>query len=404
MQAKTMKVLIADDDQPSRKLLDVVLRKGGYEGVVAVDGPEALQCAETLTEPYIAILDWMMPGMSGLQVCAALRSAKTKIRPYVIMLSSKSDKGDIAAALDVGADDYLSKPFDNAELLARLRVAARTLQYQQDLHLQIGQLEAMVHRYNLLGEIVAQQGGKRGRAGAEQDAGDDRAAHQLSAGEADDIVQRVLGELRLGEVEVASPLLRETYLPAEYTAWAGLILEQEQVWLDLLLEVDAAAMTTIFEASLGRRPAADREKQEFLAETHTIISSAFKMDLQRKGYGNFAPILTRVMHTQGSKMPVPAKRDMHRYTVAGVAIGLTLVWRECRRQMLSPNWLRVSDIMAEAYPPREVNENPLLSKGTVLTERFIEKLVTLSEGEPKKLEVPVFSASPLAVFFVGDGR
>ena len=395
-----MTVLVADDDPPSRKLLDVILHKGGFQVVSAEDGPEALKYAEALTEPYIAILDWMMPGLSGLQVCAALRSAKTKIRPYVIMLSSKSDKGDIAAALDAGADDYLSKPFHNAELLARLRVAVRTLQYQQDLHHQIEQLEAMVHRYNLLGEIAAQTGEHRGTglAGAGADT-----THQLSADESDAIMQRVLADLRLGEVEIAPLISGETYQPAEYTAWAGLILESDGVWVDLLLEVGSRAMTTIFEKSLGRQPVSDKERQQFLAETHTIISSAFKTELQGKGFMNFAPILTRVAHTLGCRMPVPPKRESHRYAVAGVTIGLTLVWRECRRQMLSPNWLRVSDIMADAYPPREVSENPLLSKGTVLTERFIEKLVTLSEGEPK-MEVPVFSASPLTIYFVAEAR
>lgn len=398
-----MKVLIADDDPPSRKLLDVILRKSGYEVVAAVDGPEALKCAETLTEPYIAILDWMMPGMSGLQVSASLRQAKTKIRPYVIMLSSKSDKGDIAAALDAGADDYLSKPFDNAELLARLRVASRTLQYQEDLHQQIGQLETMVHRYNLLSEIAAQQGESRGSGLA--GAGDDQHTdHQLSPGEAEAIMQRVFAEHRFGNAEAIATNPREAYHPAEYTAWAGLILEREHVWLDLLLEVDTAAMNLIFEKALGRRPGSDKERQEFLAETHTIISSAFKMALQSKGFVNFAPILTRVLPTHGRRLPVPVKRETHRYDLAGVTIGLTLVWRESRLQLLSPNWLRVSDIMAESYPPAEANVMPLLSKGTVLTERFIEKLITLNEGETKKLVVPVFSASPLAVHFVAEAR
>lgn len=401
-----MKVLVADDDQPSRKLLDVVLRKGGYEVVMAEDGPKALKASETLTEPYIAVLDWMMPGMSGLQVCAALRSAKSKIRPYVVMLSSKSDKGDIAAALDAGADDYLSKPFDNAELLARLRVAARTLQYQEDLHQQIGQLETMVRRYNLLGEIAAQQGETRGAgpAGPAGLPGDEPTNNQLSVGEADAIMQRVFAEHRFGNAEVMETNPGEAYLSAEYTAWAGLILESEHVWLDLLLEVDTAAMAVIFEKSLGRRPISDKERQEFLAETHTIISSAFKMALQGKGFVNFAPILTQVLPTHMRKLPVPVKRETHRYNLGDVSIGLTLVWRECRLQKLSPNWLRVSDIMAESYPPPEINTMPLLSKGTVLTERFIEKLLTLNEGEPVKLIVPVYSASPLAVFFEGEAR
>jgi CheY-like chemotaxis protein len=402
-----MKVLIVDDERTARKILEAFLSKEKYEVVVAEDGPGALKSALTLVEPYIAILDWTMPGMSGLQVCAALRSSKGRVRPYVIMLSARADKSDIALALDSGVDDYLSKPFNHGELLARLRVAVRTLQYQTDLQQQIGQLEILVQRYNLLGEIFAQQGESRGSAGpvGAGRPGSGETKRPLEAGEADAIMQRVLADLGFASAQTVATKPGDAYRPLEYTAWAGLILEREQIWLDLLLGANATTMALIFEKALGRPPGSDREKQEFLAETHTIISAAFKVALQDNGFPNFAPILTRVRRTQGSQPPVPAKRETHHFTLqAGVTIGLTLVWRECRLQKMSPNWLRVSDIMAGAYPPTDGNELPLLSKGTVLTERFIEKLVRLSEEEPEgeKMIVPVFSASPLAVYFGGE--
>jgi DNA-binding response OmpR family regulator len=144
-----MKILIADDERIARKVLEAFLLKEKYEVVLAEDGASALKAALTFTEPYIAILDWVMPGLTGPQVCVCLRSPKLKIRPYIIVLSARSDKGDIAAVLDAGADDFLTKPFNQVELLARLRVAGRALHYHADLRQQIGQLEALVQRYTL---------------------------------------------------------------------------------------------------------------------------------------------------------------------------------------------------------------------------------------------------------------
>ena len=417
-----MKVLIAEDDKVARKVLEAFLLKEGYEVMLAEDGSSALKCALTFTEPYIAILDWTMPGLTGPQVCVCLRSPKLKIRPYIIVLSARSDKGDIAAVLDAGADDFLTKPFNQVELMARLRVAARSLQYHADLRQQISQLEALAQRYNLLGEIVAQHAGGRLTAPPIKPATSAAETNQvpakapdipaetksglppvdLSSAEADIIMQQVVAELGFGQISEIADVSAEKYRAPDLTAWASMILEGEQVWIDLLLGVDNAAMAVIFEQTLGRRPESIQERENFLAEAHTIFSSAYKSALVNKGAMVMSPMLSRVMRTKDRLVPVPAKCERRRYVLGGGSIVLIVVRHECPLRKKSTQWLRNSDIMAEAYPPASTGEMALLNKGTVLTHRFIEKLVALEEGQGERLAVPVFATSPMATYFTNS--
>jgi len=130
-----MKILIADDSIVSRHLLDATLRRWGYEVVVACDGNEAWQILQSENAPKIAILDWMMPGLTGPGVCRRVRAtAKDKdIYTYILLLSSKSQREDLIEGMESGADDYLTKPFDQHELQVRLRPGVRILELQHEL-------------------------------------------------------------------------------------------------------------------------------------------------------------------------------------------------------------------------------------------------------------------------------
>jgi len=130
-----MKILIADDSIVSRHLLDATLRRWGYEVVVACDGNEAWHILQSENAPKIAILDWMMPGLTGPEVCRRVRAtAKDKdIYTYILLLSSKSQREDLIEGMESGADDYLTKPFDQHELQVRLRPGVRILELQHEL-------------------------------------------------------------------------------------------------------------------------------------------------------------------------------------------------------------------------------------------------------------------------------
>src|SRR4026207_1387300 len=114
-----MKVLVADDDALIRRLLLALLPKLGHEVEVVEDGHAALKALESSAPPAMAILDWVMPGVNGVEVCKRLRAHPGKSRPYVLLLSAKAEKQEMIVGLDAGADDYLVKPFDPMALLAR---------------------------------------------------------------------------------------------------------------------------------------------------------------------------------------------------------------------------------------------------------------------------------------------
>jgi two-component system, cell cycle response regulator len=128
-----MKVLAADDNPISQTVLRNMLTKWGYDVVTACDGDQAWQVLQSPHSPSIAILDWMMPGTDGVDLCRRLRAAGRERYTYVLVLTSRSDSDDVVEALEAGADDYLTKPFNSSELRARLRAGRRIIELQEQL-------------------------------------------------------------------------------------------------------------------------------------------------------------------------------------------------------------------------------------------------------------------------------
>ena len=128
-----MKILIADDDAITRRLLETILSKWGYEVQIASDGDEAWATLQGEGAPKLAILDWMMPGLDGVEICRRARQRMDAPYVYMLLLTSKIRKEDIIEGMDAGADDYLTKPFNRHELEVRLRAGLRILDLQEAL-------------------------------------------------------------------------------------------------------------------------------------------------------------------------------------------------------------------------------------------------------------------------------
>ena len=128
-----MKVLVADDDKVNLRIVQTFLTKWGCEVVVAKDGTEAWTLLQQEGAPMMAILDWMMPGMDGLQICREVRRIPGERYTYLILLTAKFQKQDILDGFEAGADDYLTKPLDSNELRARLRAGLRILELYEQL-------------------------------------------------------------------------------------------------------------------------------------------------------------------------------------------------------------------------------------------------------------------------------
>jgi len=145
-----MRILIAEDEPVSRRLLQKSLEHWGYEPVVCSDGREAWAQLRERNAPAIGVLDWMMPGMDGPDICRGIRQLSNIQQPYLILLTGRTRMEDIVTGLKAGADDYLTKPVDRDELEARLGVAARVVQLQQRLALRVSELEQALSRVRQL--------------------------------------------------------------------------------------------------------------------------------------------------------------------------------------------------------------------------------------------------------------
>ena len=145
-----MKILIAEDDPVSRHVLATTLAKSGHEVVTTCDGTEAWAALQGADAPPLAILDWMMPGADGAEICRRVRAADRATSTYIILLTAKSLKEDIITGLKAGANDYVTKPFEREELLARVQVGGRVLELQESLAERVRELEEALSRVRQL--------------------------------------------------------------------------------------------------------------------------------------------------------------------------------------------------------------------------------------------------------------
>lgn len=144
------RILIADDDPISRKLLQTSLVRWGHEVLSATDGRQALAQLQAPAAPSLAILDWMMPELDGVEVCRQVRQLQQERPVYLILLTARDSPVDIVTGLDAGADDYMTKPFEQTELRARLNVGLRIIELQQHLAQRVRELEEALARVKQL--------------------------------------------------------------------------------------------------------------------------------------------------------------------------------------------------------------------------------------------------------------
>jgi len=132
LEVKGFPVLVVEDDTVSRKLLEITLRKAGYRVTSVKNGLEALDIFKSSFFP-IVLTDWMMPEMDGVQLCRAIREEVSTGYVFIFMLTARGSTDDLVEGLEAGADDYLTKPFNRAELIARLKTATRILELERSL-------------------------------------------------------------------------------------------------------------------------------------------------------------------------------------------------------------------------------------------------------------------------------
>jgi DNA-binding response OmpR family regulator len=138
---RSIPIIIAEDDPVSREFLSSLVNKWGFRSVITQDGHEAMAALRSEQGAAIALLDWMMPGMDGLEVCRRVRESQRKV--YIILLTARGGTQNIVEGFQAGADDYLVKPYDKNELFARINVGLRILNLHSELADRIRELETI---------------------------------------------------------------------------------------------------------------------------------------------------------------------------------------------------------------------------------------------------------------------
>ena len=128
-----MRILIADDEPAHLLLLEMFLKKWGYEVISTDSGGEAFQILREGNSPRMAILDWQLPGMNGIEICRALRWSEERPSTYILLLSARAQKADILHGMASGADDYLTKPYHPEDLKEKLLAAHKAVESAADI-------------------------------------------------------------------------------------------------------------------------------------------------------------------------------------------------------------------------------------------------------------------------------
>jgi len=145
-----LRILIAEDDPVSRRLLEAHLGRWGYQPVSATDGQLAWDLLQRPEAPNLIILDWMMPGIGGVDLCRRVREVKKPDPAYIILLTARTGNQSIVEGLEAGASDYITKPFNREELRARVRCGERTVNLQLTLAERVRELEAALSQVRVL--------------------------------------------------------------------------------------------------------------------------------------------------------------------------------------------------------------------------------------------------------------
>ena len=149
-----MIVLVADDLDVNRKLLRTLLVADGYDVLEASNGTDAFQILQGATGPIVGLIDWEMPEMEGIEVCRQARAMENAPPIYLILLTVRDSKQDIVAGLQCGANDYITKPFDKTELLARVSIGRQMVELQQALTERVAELREALVSVKQLGGLL----------------------------------------------------------------------------------------------------------------------------------------------------------------------------------------------------------------------------------------------------------
>ena len=386
-----MKILLADDDEISRKIIASFLARFGYESLVVQNGAEAWEILQTSAAPPLAICDWMMPRMTGPEVCARLRAIKQPVRTYVILLSSRNSKLDIVKGLDAGADEYIVKPCDLTELQARLRVALRALKYEEQLRKTIAEYDALIRRHTMLGEIAGQQvAAQSPLASPAALAVPTTVAAPAAAPDLGAWLCEALREIGLGkaQLDLAPPPAGE----ADFSVLLPVYLKRDAVWVDMRLDITRGGAHALCRAVLRRSANSEHELLGVLAEAVHLLLGARSLAPVKQALG-LVPVLPPVA-ARGDALPKLAGGAMRRCALQlpELVVQVTLRSTPAMVKRKAFAQLQPGDLVVETVSAGRQAEDAVLTAGDLINSHRLGLLAALPRAEVQGVNVSVVEA------------
>ena len=408
------RILMAEDDPTSRVVLRQTLARAGYDIVVAKDGEAAWASWQSSPDTQLVVLDWDMPGLTGLEVCRRIRKASPKRYVYVLLLTGKTESPEIVAGLDAGADDYLTKPYHPDELAARLRVGERLLRLQNENLRYQEEMENLLRRHDLLGQILCHTSAPQDAPSATPDAAPD--ASEANAGNAEDVavsVQRdfspdvaglrpvtsfdrtiihAAARMGLGPPEPFGA--RDASATGGFASISSVWVKPLCTWLDLELELDRASAVALGLRLLGTLEIEEREMVNLLCELHGIVQSFWMSAFQKEGIAVLAPLAPTALEVPRGEQARPSKR-YGRYDMAFAGVRLSATILEHTAPVLTKDCaqLQVGDVLAAAVPGLATKE---FHAGRLLDGPGLRRFLQIAADATRNLACLVIEPSSLA--------
>lgn len=348
-----MRVLVADDSDTQRTQLAGLLRRAGHEVVSVSDGTQALTALLDVNGPHLALLDWEMPGLDGIDVCRRVREAPLGIRPHLVLLTARTEKQDVVDGLKAGADDFLSKPPVPAELMARLKVGQRNVEIQLELEVRTKALEAALARLDAVNVVASRIG----------------LSEMQPVATAEQLLEQAVKEVtKAVTVKVSGEVTR---------ALGSLVLPSEGRWLDVVLEVTGGIERTVANASGGR---------DLVGDLLTMVLQRAHAALEQRKEHSLVPFPGRVVT---GAMPDGARVTQGPWTMAVASQSLQRA--STTFSQLGPNVVLLSGLKPASMAVE------VLRAGTLLKPSHLERTKGFFKGSDAASEVEVATPSALAL-------
>lgn len=377
------KVLVAEDSVTQRKLLAGLLRQLELEPVEAATGTEALDFLLRPDGPRVALIDWEMPGLSGVEVCQKVRASTLPVRPHLILVTGRSERSDVVQALEAGADDCLTKPPHPAELQARVQVGLRNVRLQQELGERIEQLEGALRQLEVVGGVAAKSHGRPATVGA----------RKTGALRAELEVLDAVRELPQRFATVVSTFKSADGPPQAPELWAhlSLALPAQGAWLDVTLEVSRALAAEAFNRLSGNLATNDQSLLDGVADVLTLVMRGFQGQLEELGVPVLKPLVSRAF-IGAVAMPDAA----HRLTLEEAGWTLRLLDSAAPVRAAQFQALQPGSVLVQSLTPPQLPDVEVLAKGTQLKPSYLTRASAFFRGAAAQTEVSVVDPSDFA--------